>query len=199
MPNWAQNSVTIAHHDPEKIKVLADAMNADKFLNFVIPVPQDLIDVDFGNADQEAANTEKHGYPNWYQFCTAEWGTKWDVDCSGTVSISESGRIVEASFDSAWSPPFGVYERLLELGYEVVAYYYEPGMGYTGKWDNGMDEYYELNEVSSSTVRDTIGEELDDLFCISENMAEWEAEDEEDLTRWIKNGIESKNERLALT
>jgi hypothetical protein len=29
-------------------------------------------------------------------------------------------------------------------------------------------------------VRDMIGEELDDYFCISESMADWEEENQED-------------------
>jgi hypothetical protein len=67
-------------------------------------------------------------------------------------------------------------------------------MGYLGKWDNGCDETYEISGETSETVRAVIGAELDDMFGISDQMAEYEAENEdtEDLTEWIKDGVEAK-------
>jgi hypothetical protein len=69
---------------------------------------------------------------------------------------------------------------LIEQGFDVVAFYYEPGMQFVGKWDNGDDDCYEYGGATADTVRDLIGEELDDYFGISESMAEWEAENAED-------------------
>jgi ribosomal protein S10 len=39
-------------------------------------------------------------------------------------------------------------------------------------------------------------QDLDDFFAISESQAEWEAEneDEEELTEWIKDGLEARKE-----
>jgi hypothetical protein len=207
MPNWCNNGVTITHEDPEKIAALAQAMKENRFLDHVIPVPaalKETISGSFGDADKQAEleaktadNIAKYGYGNWYDFCVARWGTKWDVDLAGTVNVSECGTIVDAGFDSAWSPPIGVYEELGEQGYGVCAYYYEPGMVFVGKWEDGVDECYEFSGENSVSVRAVIGEELDDYFCISENMAEWEAEneeDEEELTEWIKDGVEARKE-----
>jgi hypothetical protein len=207
MPNWCNNGVTITHEDPEKIAALAEAMRKNEFCDYVIPVPaalKDTISGGYGDKDQQAAlerqtaeNIEKYGYGNWYDFCVAHWGTKWDVDLAGTVNVSECGTIVDVGFDSAWSPPVGVYEKLVEQGYDVVAFYYEPGMGFVGKWDNGYDDCIEYGGETSETVRSAIGEELDDYFGISESMAEWEAEneeDEEELTEWIKDGVEARKE-----
>ena len=188
MPNWCSNGVEISHDDPFKIKALADAMMEGKFLNHVIPVPADLTETmagSYGDDEKqkaleakEQANLEKYGAKNWYDFCVARWGTKWDVDCNG-VEVSEDGKTVTASFESAWSPPTGVYEELVDLGFQVVGYYYEPGMAYVGKYDNGIDECLEYGGENSKTVRDAIGEELDDYFNISEDMAMWEDENEE--------------------
>ena len=197
MPNWCSNGVSISHKDPAKIRALADAMSAGKFLNHVIPVPEDLqITAGFlGDTEAQkelerktAENVAKHGYGNWYDFCTARWGTKWDVDCEG-VEVSDDGTTVTASFESAWAPPMGVYEMLVDEGYSVRAYYYEPGMAYVGKFEDGIDECLEYGGETSKTVRDVIGEELDDYFGISESMAEYE-EEEEELTEWYKDGVE---------
>jgi len=205
MPNWCSNGVTITHEDPAKISALAEAMEAGKFLNHIIPVPEALKETmsgSYGDPEQQALleaqtkyNIETYGYGNWYDFCVARWGTKWDVDCQGTISISDDGQTVEASFDSAWAPPIGVYEQMLEQGYSVTAYYYEPGMCYVGKWDNGCDDCIEYGGETANTVRAAIGDDLDDYFGISEEMADYEAEAEE-LTEWIKDGVEARKDTL---
>jgi hypothetical protein len=61
-------------------------------------------------------------------------------------------------------------------------------MGFVGKWEDGCDEYYELSGENSQTVRQAIGDELDDIFGISESMAEYEEENEEDLHKWVREG-----------
>jgi hypothetical protein len=187
MPNWCANSVEITHPNPEKLSALVAAMNENKFCNFAIPVPVELsntISGSFGDAQAQAdleAQTEKNiqqfGYGNWYDFCVKQWGTKWDVEIASTVE--QDSNTVYASFDSAWSPPIGVYEALQADGFTVTAYYYEPGMGFVGKWQDGVDEYYELGGEDSTTVRESIGAELDDHFCISEQMAEYEEQEAE--------------------
>jgi len=206
MPNWCSNSVTITHEDPAKIAALAEAMKQNRFLDHIIPVPaalKDTISGGYGDKDQQEAlerqtadNIAKYGYGNWYDFCIARWGTKWDVDLAGTVDVSEDGLTIDANFDSAWAPPTGVYEAMIEDGYDVVACYYEPGMCFVGKWDNGCDDCYEYSGENSASVRAVIGDELDDMFGISESMAEYEAEneDEEELTEWIKDGVEARKE-----
>jgi hypothetical protein len=87
---------------------------------------------------------------------------------------------------------------LAEQGFDVTLYYYEPGMGFVGKWEDGCDDYYEFSGEKSDTVRAAIGDELDDFFGISESMAEYEAEnEEEELTEWIKDGAEKKAQLIA--
>ncbi len=187
MPNWCNNNISITHEDPAKLEALAQAVREGKFLNFVIPVPEDLQIVAgrLGDEAEQAAlerkeqeNRKKYGVANWYDFCVSRWGTKWDVDAYEGENVKVLDNKLEFGFDSAWSPPVGIYEALVEDGFDVVAYYYEPGMCYVGKYDNGCDECYEYGGETSKTVREAIGEELDDQFGISESMAEWE-EDEE--------------------
>jgi hypothetical protein len=155
----------------------AKALQEGKFLQEFIPCPAELVEA-VANFETNEAMVAKHGYSSWYDFNIANWGTKWDVE-SDNIEIADANTLT-ASFDSAWSPPTTAYERLKALGFDVVAFYYEPGMQYVGKWADGVDEYYELGGEDSTTVRESIGEELDDYFCISEQMADWEAENEED-------------------
>jgi hypothetical protein len=162
------------------IERAAKAFQEGKFLQEFIPCPQELIDTvaQFGTNDVEKANREKYGYGSWYDFNIANWGTKWDVE-SSNVEITDANTVT-AGFDSAWAPPINAYERLLDLGFEVEAFYYEPGIQFVGKWVDGVDECYEYGGQTSETVRDMIGEELDEYFGISESMAEWEAENAEE-------------------
>jgi len=202
MPNWCSNSVTVTHSDPAKIAALADAMAAGRFLNHIVPVPQSLTDTVAGypGADKEAEhnaqmarNIELYGHKDWYDFCVARWGTKWDVSCDGGVDVSEDGLTINASFESAWAPPCHVYEAMVEDEYSVTAYYYEPGMAFVGKWEDGIDDCYEYGGETSKTVRDAIGDELDDYFGISESMAEYEDENEiDELEEFLEQGAEVK-------
>lgn len=206
MPNWCSNFIEVRGTNQREIAEIAKAMQDGRFCDQVIPVPEDLKrdgSASFGGdlAEQydkiRAENREKHGYDSWYEFCTNRWGTKWDVDFVNGVDIAEDGLSVSGSFDSAWAPPMGIVERLVEQGLEVTLYYYEPGMGFVGKYDNGFDDYYELSGFDSKTVRQAIGDDLDDFFGISESMAEYEEENpEEDLYRWTVEGAEARKERV---
>jgi hypothetical protein len=71
--------------------------------------------------------------------------------------------------------------------------YYEPGMAYAGIYDSETgDEEYNLEGMSSQQVIDEIPAELDEAFGISECIAEYEAEEREELTEWIKDSVEQR-------
>ena len=207
MPNWCNNNISISHPDRSKIEALASAIKEGNFLKHVIPVPEDLnivagrVGAD-DNPDQielerkSAENLEKYGASNWYDFCVARWGTKWDVNPYDPEDVVvDDSNTIYFGFDSAWGPPIGIYEALMEQGFTVQAQYYEPGMGFVGEWNDGCDDYYDIGGLKSHEVRDTIGEFLDDNFGISESMAEWEAENEEDpdeLEEFLEEGAKAK-------
>jgi hypothetical protein len=202
MPNWCNNTVEISHKDKAKMFALVEAINEGKFCNHVIPVPEDLHIVAGSVGDpveqkkleeDTARNVEKYGYGNWYDFCVREWGTKWDVDAYNPVEFDDQwdkNNKITFGFDSAWSPPLGVYEALIEQGYAVRGYYYESGMGFCGMFDEDGDDYYELGDMSSTEVAEDIPSELDEMFCISESMAEYEAENTDEVTEWYEDGVE---------
>lgn len=192
MPNWCSNTVEIYHPDHAKLKALMEAFKEGKFCNHIIPVPESLHIVAGRVGDdndpkqialesQEKANIEQHGYATWYDFCVARWGTKWDItDECGSAELADGANDVTITFESAWSPPTGVYEAMVEQGYSVRAYYYEPGMAYCGIWWDGDDNYFEYGDLTSEQVKEELPEELDEMFGISESMAEWEAENQEE-------------------
>jgi hypothetical protein len=133
MPNWCLNNITVSHDDPAMVDRFENAYNNGKTCNEFLPVPE-------GYYDDE----------RWYDWCVNNWGTKWDFGADPAESLGLKATRVDneitATFDSAWSPPIGMYETLVELGYNVRATYWEPGMAYCGIWDNGNDNYIEYGQ-----------------------------------------------------
>ena len=188
MPNWCNNSVVLKHEDPAMIERARKAFNGEGLLQEFIPVPKELTETVSGfvgedkqaeHEAQQAANIKKYGYANWYDFCVNEWGTKWEIGADGNPAQDIPGGLM-LGFESAWSPPIAAYEKLLEMGFEIEAMYYEPGMAFAGIWDNGRDDYYEYGGMDSEQIAKELPAELDEAFGISESVAEWEEENKEE-------------------
>jgi hypothetical protein len=192
MPNWCNNTLELQHDDAEMIVRAKAAFKDGKFLNEFVPVPQDLHIVagsvgPKGSPEQnelelkEELNRITHGYSTWYDFCVNEWGTKWDVGGDDyNAPIDEGPNKVIMSFDSAWAPPTAAMDKLMDLGFSVRLYYYEPGMCFAGIYSEDGDDYYDLSNLSSEQTKEELPEALDEMFCISETMAEYEEENEEE-------------------
>lgn len=206
MPNWCNNNLTLEHDDPAMITRAKEALDRGEFLNEFIPVPQDLKDTVSGfHGDgeeqrkleaQTRRNVEKYGYGNWYDYCCGEWGTKWDVGGDGQTDIHPDGRMLHTSFDSAWAPPVNAYEKLEKLGFRVNAMFYESGMCFAGSYEDGYCDEINLEGMSADEIEQN-HPEIDEAFCISESIREYEAENEEELTQWIKEGAEKKAQLIA--
>lgn len=191
MPNWCGNTVEIRHEDPAMIERVRKGFLDGKLLNEFLPVPQDLQIVAGRVGDdsdpkqieleaQEKRNIEKYGYANWYDWCVANWGTKWDVGGDGIEPVDIPGG-VSVTFDSAWSPPIDAFATLVDqFGFSIRAYYYEPGMAFAGIWEDGDDDFYEYGGMNSEQIAEELPTELDEMFGISESAAEWEAENAEE-------------------
>jgi hypothetical protein len=70
-------------------------------------------------------------------------------------------------------------------------------MAFAGLWDNGDDDYYDYGGMNSDEIAETLPGELDEMFCISESVAEWEAEnaeDEENIDIDLDDGLSATNE-----
>ena len=147
-----------------------------KFLNEFIPLPKELEDTTAPARESNEALMEKYGASDWYSWCVNNWGTKWDI--SPYSCEIENGQLV-GSFDSPWGPPTEAYAKLEELGFEVRAYYYEPGMGFAGVYD-GFDDCYDYSGMSADEAEDYLPEALDEMYGITESMREWEEENSDE-------------------
>jgi len=202
MPNWCNNFANIRHEDPSEIERLAKAFNEGKFCNAVIPVPVELTETTSGHLGSGYAeelnqfkmqlNQKYFGHATWYDFCVNRWGTKWDFGADGyEADVDEDGLGMSITFDSAWSPPVSIWEELTAQGFVVDAMYYESGMAYCGRYTSEAgDNYWEIGEMSADEVADAIDPDIDECFGITESIREYEAENEEDLHKWVREGGE---------
>lgn len=162
MPNWCSNSVSIGHADAEKMQIVRDALDKNSLFSVLIPCPQELVDTTDGSYSDPyrkelseftyELNIKYFGFKSWYDWSNNNWGTKWDI-CDINVN-SDDGNIIYLDFDTAWSPPTRAYEKLIEMGYTIHAVYYESGMGFCGIWNNGEDEYYDIQSPNDQNWLD---------------------------------------------
>jgi len=193
MPNWCYNTVQIQHEDPAMIERVRKGFDAGGLLMELIPTPKQLTETVSGHLGDDYAdelnqakmrlNIKYFGHKDWYDWNVANWGTKWDVGSDGQPALDLDvavGKGLVLNFESAWSPPIGAYEKLMAMGFSIKAYYYEPGMCFAGIWMDGEDDYYEYSGMSSDEVQATIPDELDETFNISEEIAQYEDEENAD-------------------
>lgn len=54
-------------------------------------------------------NIQEYGYPTWYEWCNANWGTKWNA----SETYWNSDNIV--TFETAWACPIPILEKISEM------------------------------------------------------------------------------------
>jgi hypothetical protein len=181
MPNWCNNDLTLRHKDPAMLDRVQKALAEGRLLQEFIPCPSELHEHTAPEQDDARADafTVKYGAPDWYSWQIKNWGTKWDVQAD-PGQIERARDTLTVSFDSAWSPPIEAYNRLVEMGFNVQAYYNEPGMAfaglYTGSGEDVYDDYVEYRGWSADQVREEIPD-LDERFGISEWLEDSQIEE----------------------
>lgn len=187
MPNWCSNNITITG-PAQKIRALYEAATAEDggLLNAMVPMPCELGNTVKGSGD-ELQIEQYDGFTNWYDWCVARWGTKWDVNPEGLEFVDGENGTAELTgyFDSAWAPPVEAYKTFEEQNPDcsVEASYYEMGCDFAGFYSNGDDEYMEgLREEYDlpEDERSNLFKRLDEEFGLSDQFAEYDEFDEED-------------------
>jgi hypothetical protein len=210
MPNWCNNSLTVSHEDATKIDVLVDAWTKGKFFGTILPEPDYTttpvkktfpeISLQYATTDEDKAKVLEPTISenNWWDWRVQHWGTKWEIDTDGRRTHRFENHLT-VSFDTAWSPPLGIFEALVEQGFSVSAMYYEGGMSFCGAWTDGFDDFYNI-EGKYDWVIKNIPSEIDAEFCISENMMDWEMSDLSDEIEATKKALETAtgDEKLKL-
>lgn len=140
MPNWCSNDLFITARTKagiEKLKEFKRISNTRQTneeplldMDVFIPYPEKYKEMD------EAARKNpklKGGYNSGgYDWCVKNRGTKWNF-CE-TVLCKETEKKLVYSFDTAWSPPIPVIQKMAERFPELrfKLNYYECGSGFKG-------------------------------------------------------------------
>ncbi len=149
MPNWCYNRITIYGDEKTeaKLKEIEEIFEKENPFNEIYPIP------DFKNIPNEKGELPKleqhkndkgdvvwetYNFPDgtnddrWYMWCVNNWGTKWDA-CDKSIDYEDS-EILALTFNTAWSPPEGIVEKLREKYPELSfqCFYDEPGCEIAG-------------------------------------------------------------------
>ena len=140
MPNWCYNNLEV-HGEVSELQRLVDATKTTHKdeetgeteeivgLNHLFPCPEELSNTVSGwlgdgeeqkkLEKQQKANIKKYGHKDWYDWCCANWGTKWGAsDFDWTSSFDKNDKVevdakyINAYFQSAWSPAEGLVKEI---------------------------------------------------------------------------------------
>lgn len=112
MPNNVKNRITILG-TPEQVSEVLEFLKGDPYedgtprlidFNKIIPQPDNIFLESLGEKEREQCARE--GRPNWYDWNTKNWGTKW-----GAYAI-KPGEHNQVIFETAWSFPEPVAHAL---------------------------------------------------------------------------------------
>ena len=154
MPNHTDNRVVLSHDDSQMIDKIYNIMNTEdtELCQAILPMDEKLL-----------------GGGDWYEWRLDNWGTKWDIYDSTCDRIDAN--TLQLLFYTAWSPPTGIFDKLVEMGYDVSARYLDEGWMYIGMYNNG-------ETTDFNNVEDVISEcpELDEEFDIRDMVEEMKDE-----------------------
>lgn len=120
MPNWVHNSMSVVGDKKRvtefrKKHFTKDEIEGVEFdFETIVPMPETVFRGNLG-----AEERKQHGNNNWYDWSVGNWGTKWNA-ChtqlySDKIRVNKGVAVLEFSFDTAWSLPEPVYEKLAEM------------------------------------------------------------------------------------
>lgn len=168
MPNHCNNTLGITgpKKDIEEFIELVTNKGPDKdeneyeLFNNLLPMPKELVGTTSPSKEGNVDLIDKYGHDNWYDWCNANWGTKWgdySISSDGIehlksyeYSVLENGETdyenpveklngessIHFTYDTAWAPGCD------ELGNAIVnrfpnlkgfISYEEPGMAFAGQ------------------------------------------------------------------
>jgi len=146
MPNWCMNEVSISGEEQEVAKFVEECfteVDNQQVLDFdkVLPEP------DYDKPKKDGTHNDgvqtklnaPYEHPDWYTWRNANWGTKWNLVPAkgGSVdgySVDITKDYINLTFDTAWSPPDGIYDAIGDRypTLDVNWFYREDGMQMSG-------------------------------------------------------------------
>jgi hypothetical protein len=172
MPNWCYNFITAEFSSRDTYNKFLQSLTEKNWFETFAPLE---LDCD-GNYNYSKANDV--------------WKTKWAVTDVDILNQYDDEMVLELSFESAWSPPTGVYEIMSKkFGIDITGFYNESGCEFFGRCvyskEKDLDETYEYpdNKEDLIDLRKILGHELDDFMSPDWERLEEEWQNEENEER----------------
>lgn len=136
MPNWCLNNVKITGEPCEIERLFGRVRRTEDggvtLLGTYFPCPDELADSASPSPRAEEMK-EKYGFPDWYEWCSENWGSKWP-ECRMRIEHEKGSDTALLDFDSAWAPPLAGYAEISKQFPSLIFefYYEEPGCAFCG-------------------------------------------------------------------
>lgn len=149
MPNWCYNALEIEVSNNKQLEEVIQAITNDSKqpIDFerLLPTPAELLAVSAPNEENPQEMKDKYGFPDWYAWRCARWGTKWNASSSEINLTSPTS--LSLTFNTAWSPPLPIIERIADkFPYAEITHYWSTEEGYWGE-----DSYSDGYQISQSS------------------------------------------------
>jgi hypothetical protein len=172
MPNWCNNYATITCPTKDIYNDLIYSIVHEKWFETFAPLQIDDV-------------TNESGWDA--HIAIDMWGTKWTPSNIEINNSYDETYTLEVSFDTAWSPPIGVYKIMnKKFDININAFYQEYGCDFFGRFciskEEEIDDVFDMpTDLAELTeLRKVIGSELDDYMSFTwEHLQEdWNNEDD---------------------
>jgi len=163
MPNWCYNSATLICPSKEIYDKLLQSIKEDNWFDTFVPL----------------------GLEYKYELACEMWGTKWSPYDIIINNEDEDNFTIDISFETAWTPPLGVYKKMNEkYSIHTTAFYEELGCEFFGKCvykdSEQTNECFDIpsNEEELLEIQEKISSDLNDYMLSTWEYLEeqWEAE-----------------------
>ena len=116
-------------------------------------------------------NEQKYGAKDWYDWCYANWSTKWDAyDTETEYTETRENLTYDWQFTSAWNPPYKVLEKLFKT---IMVKF--PNASIVGSCDGEIDERGEFTVNNVGDITWTWSSNFDDDEYDDEDDEEYDA------------------------
>ena len=162
MPNHCENTLGVLGKTEdvmEFVNLVSKGDDVYEIFKSLKPMPEELIDTSFPQVTNEELKS-KYGYDNWYDWCCANWGTKWgdydintpgiehssitsypelengDVDIENPITVLTNESSIHFYYQTAWAAGEESLKKLLSEQFPKLIfwlYYEEPGMCFAGE------------------------------------------------------------------
>lgn len=141
MANPCYNKVIIGHDDLIKVKDLYHITSGD-FFEFIKPRPLELCIRE--NSKDSQYLLDEYGADNLYDWIMKNWDSRRPYPETLERTLSRDGSFLSLQFDTAWTPPIGIYKELERQGFHLRAYFFSPYSWFCGSFIYGVGDWYNI-------------------------------------------------------